>query len=127
MIYGKDNIYFANGKVTGGSTKSLLNQVQQHKKEQKDTKVFIQGAADRLGTEATEHLSAHPETYQEFNLDTGEQAYVYKSQYALLIRIDSPNRVTNVYQYSQSAKYHIGKRLFTGRTIFQKQKPTVQY
>ncbi len=103
------------------STTPANTQVQKRKQ--------IKGFAQRFGTKPFEEIQRMPSVYKITDLGNGEiQVGWHPEHLPLLVRIDDTTQnVTKVYQYDKDKPDRRGKLLYTGRTIYQKNKRPVVY
>lgn len=89
----------------------------------------IKGFAQRFGTKPFEEIQRMPSVYKVTDLGNGEiQVGWHPENMPLLIRVDNTTQnITKVYQYDKNKSDRRGKLLYTGRTIYQKNKRPVVY
>jgi outer membrane protein assembly factor BamE (lipoprotein component of BamABCDE complex) len=116
LTYGKKDIYLVDNKVIGGNYKSLQKQVDKKNAEKKEKQEQLKGSAQVFGKRSTKHLESMPSAYKKIPLDTGETMYSWKTDYGLLVRVDSADgATTKVYKYDKKADDGLGELLFTGQ------------
>lgn len=115
---------FRDNKLTGGTLDSLKDaiaaSISREKASASDAKNKQLGFAQSFGQKTTKHLAKMSSVYHGEQI--GEDMYYTwhtgDENIGMLVRIDSPDRMTAVYQYAANAENHLGKRLFSGRTLF---------
>ena len=129
VTYKDKNIYFKNGKVHGGNTKELMDQVKSSSESKKSSKQLdtdkIKSCAKYLGQKDVETLQKR-NIYKSMRIDEGIM-YTDNTSMPMLIRIDTDDGYTTVYEFNKNSKNSLGNELYTGKTIMQKQKPTYVY
>ncbi|MFT9039265.1 MAG: hypothetical protein ABF993_03975 [Schleiferilactobacillus harbinensis] len=115
---------FRDNKLSGGTLNSLKDaiaaSISREKPSASDTKNKQLGFAQSFGQKTTKHLAKMSSIYHGEQIG-GNMYYTWHTgddNIGMLVRIDSPNRMTAVYQYDADTENHLGKRLFSGRTLF---------
>lgn len=105
---------------------SHINVVMAKKKVNKNK---LKNFARAFGRKPVDTIQSMPSTYVTTQDDSGNTIYGWHPKgLPELVRVDSKNNNTDVYIYSKKGKNRmLGKCLYHGRTIYQKQKPTVIY
>lgn len=116
LTYGEKNIYLVDNKVIGGNYESLQKQVDKKNHEKKEKQEQLKSFAQAFGERSAKHLDRMPSVYKKIPLDTGETMYSWKTDYGLLVRVDSADgATTKVYKYDKKADDGLGELLFTGQ------------
>lgn len=93
------------------------------------TKSQLKSYAQAFGNRPVDYIQRMPNTYPSQKVND-DMYYLYRpdnKDKTILVRVDSPGNFTAVYKYNKKKKNLLGKKLYEGRTIYQKQKPTVIY
>lgn len=116
LTYGKKDIYLVDNKVIGGNYKALQKQVDKKNAEKKEKQEKLKSFAQAFGERSAKHLDRMPSVYKKMPLDNGETMYSWKTDYGLLVRVDSADgATTKVYKYDKKADNGLGELLFTGQ------------
>lgn len=133
MIYGNNTLYFDNGKLTGGSPKSIQKQVDKkigkEKQDKKDKKNSEQSAAQYFGSKSTQKLSEQASYVPRTQLSNGNMMYSETISDVHMYRVDDyQTGVTTVYKADDTKENGLGTILYEGKTVAQeKPKTTVIY
>lgn len=97
--------------------------------KKKLNKSKLKGFAQAFGKKPVDTIQSMPSTYVTTQDDSGNTIYGWHPKgLPELVRVDSQNNNTDVYLYNKKGKNKmLGKHLYHGRTIYQKQKTTVIY
>lgn len=132
LIYDDFYLTFENNKLIGSDLPAIQKKVDKkiakEKEAKKQKEEELKGYAQAFGRKPVDTLQSMPSVYDGQRV---EDDMVYKWQpdgLPLMFRVDSPGNFTTVYQYDKNGKYGLlGRVLYEGRTIYQKQKPTYIY
>lgn len=125
--YGGKDIYFNDYEhLSGGNMGNLVDQVlasgrksrASASNETNTQKAFAQS----FGQKAVDRLQKMPTVYKSTQLDATTMEYMWNSEHGIMIRLDTADRMTNVYLYDSNADYGRGRLLYSGRTIFTSPK-----
>lgn len=132
--YATGFVYFKNGKVSGGTLGSLSSQVMdsassssstvQSKSSQtpENSENTQKAFAQSFGQKAVDRIQKMPSVYKTAQLDATTMEYMWNSGHGIMIRLDTADRMTNVYLYDSNANYGKGLLLYSGRTVFTNPK-----
>ncbi|CAK1238112.1 hypothetical protein [Fructobacillus cardui] len=133
MTYGDNSLYFENGKLTGGSPKSIQEQVNkknsQEKQDKSDKSNSEKSAAQYFGSKSTQKLSEQASYVPRTQLGNGNMMYSETISNVHMYRVDDyQTGVTTVYKADDSKTDGLGVILYEGKTVAQdKSKTTVIY
>lgn len=84
--------------------------------------------AQAFGTKPVDQIQRMPSVYTADHVEDN-MVYTWKPDgLPMLVRVDSPGNFTTVYQYDKHGEHNaLGKKLYEGRTIYQKQKAPIVY
>lgn len=108
---------------------SQLNNVKTIMAKKRVSKTKLKGYAQAFGRKPVDTIQSMPSTYVTTQDNSGNTIYGWHPKgLPELVRVDSQNNNTDVYIFNKKGKNKmLGKHLYHGRTIYQKQKPTVIY
>lgn len=111
----QQQLTIANDNVALASKKKMSNSL-------------LKSYAQAFGNRPVDYIQRLPKIYPSQKIND-DMYYLYKpgNDKTVLVRVDSPGNYTAVYKYNKKKKNLLGKKLYEGRTIYQKQKPTVIY
>ncbi|NLS38243.1 hypothetical protein GHU05_04785 [Fructobacillus tropaeoli] len=127
------NLYFENGKLTGGDPKSIQNQVNKKSSESKKTTKSNasneKSAGQVFGSKSTQKLAEQSQYIPHTQLSNGNMMYLDTISNVKMYRIDDyQTGVTTVYKADKSKDDGRGSVLYQGQTITQdKPKSRVSY
>jgi hypothetical protein len=107
----------------------LNNYVPVVQAAKKLSKSQLKSYALSFGNRSVDYIQKLPNTYHGTKVGD-KMYYLYRPDNVdktILVRVDSPDNFTAVYKYNKRKKNLLGKKLYEGRTIFQKQEPTYIY
>lgn len=121
--YGE--FYFdKSGKLIGGSPsyiQSLVNKkIAKEKEDRKNKQNMLLGYAQSFGTKAVADIQKNTAAINSMKIDGGmEYAEAFDNGISL-VRIDTDDGYTTVYQADSNTENGLGKQLYQGKTIMQK-------
>lgn len=122
VTYEDKNIYFNKGKVRGGDTKELVDEVKKNgddkKKQEQEDREILQYRAERFGQKTVESLQRPNSPYQSEKVQEG-MIYTTKYNGEMLVRLDTDDGYTHVSEFDKNSETGMGKDLYTGKTILQ--------
>lgn len=102
-------------------TSSSSENVQEYKQR-------LSSFAQAFGTKPVDQIQRMPSVYTADHVEDNMVYTWHPDGLPMLIRVDSPGNFTTVYQYDRNGEHNaLGKKLYEGRTIYQKQKAPVVY
>lgn len=133
MTYGNNTLYFADGKLTGGSPKFIQQQVNQKNNNEKQKKTddsnSEKSAAQYFGSKSTQKLADQASYVPRTQMSNGNMMYSETISNVKMYRIDDyQTGVTTVYKADESKDDGLGAILYQGKTVTQeKPKTTIVY
>ncbi|MBS9338354.1 hypothetical protein G6R29_01725 [Fructobacillus sp. M2-14] len=133
MTYGNNTLYFADGKLTGGSPKFIQQQVNQKNSNDKQKKAddlnSEKSAAQYFGSKSTQKLAEQASYVPRTQMSNGNMMYSETISNVKMYRIDDyQTGVTTVYKADESKDDGLGAILYQGKTVTQeKPKTTIVY
>lgn len=134
LTYHGFDLYFENNKLTGGHNlpkleKKAYKAGQERKESEKNKQQEIQTFAQGFGQKPVEEIQKETMVYPSQRVGN-QMLYSWKpgKDMPTYIRVDDEHGFTTVYLYDQNAKNGLGRQLYQGKTIMQKNKqPIVNY
>lgn len=116
-------------KSKSGSSTASKSSSTNKDQAKKDYQTKLQSFAQSFGTKPVEEIQRMPSTYVTTQDQYGNTVYGWHPEgLPELVRVDSENSNTDVYLFdSQGENKMLGKHLYHGRTIFQKQRRPIVY
>ncbi|CAK1227798.1 hypothetical protein R55227_BLOPHJLP_00273 [Fructobacillus tropaeoli] len=133
MTYGNNTLYFADGKLNGGSPKFIQQQVNQknsnEKQKKSDDSNNEKSAAQYFGSKSTQKLAEQASYVPRTQMSNGNMMYSETISNIKMYRIDDyQTGVTTVYKADESKEDGLGAILYQGKTVAQeKPKTTIVY
>lgn len=132
LTYDDFYLNFENDKLIGSDLpaiqKKVSKKIKKEKQDKKDYQTRLQSFAQSFGTKPVEELQRMPSVYTSDHVEDNMVYTWHPDGLPMLIRVDSPGNFTTVYQYDRNGEHNaLGKKLYEGRTIYQKQKAPVVY
>lgn len=104
--------------ISKSETATSESNVKHAKAEQKKMKSF----ARTFGNKPAQELQRKSYTYSSNNIDGMGMVYMWKNDFGILMRVDSPDNITSVYLYDANVEQGKGELLYQGHTITNEQK-----
>lgn len=130
LTYHGFNLYFENNKLVGGNLPKLQKKAEkaasERKQREKDKQQQIQNFAQSFGQEPVEEVQKKTMVYPSQRVGNN-MMYSWKPDKDMptYIRIDDEHGFTTVYLADSNAKDGLGRQLYQGKTIMQKNKQPV--
>lgn len=127
VLYDNFELYFENNKLVGGDLPALQNKFDRKRKKDKESRknynMRLQSFAQSFGRKPVDTIQSMPSTYVTEEDGNGNTIYGWHPEgLPELVRVDSGNNNTDVYLYDEHGENKmLGKHLYHGRTIYQKQ------
>lgn len=132
LTYDDFYLNFENNKLIGSDLpaiqKKVDKKIKKEKQDKKDYQTRLQSFAQSFGTKPVEEIQRMPSVYTSDHVEDNMVYTWHPDGLPMLVRVDSPGNFTTVYQYDRNGVHHaLGKKLYEGRTIYQKQKRPIVY
>lgn len=132
LTYDGFYLNFENNKLIGSDLpaiqKKVDKKIKKEKQDKKDYQTRLQSFAQSFGTKPVEEIQRMPSVYTSDHVEDNMVYTWHPDGLPMLVRVDSPGNFTTVYQYDKNGVHHaLGKKLYEGRTIYQKQKRPIVY
>ena len=128
LYYGDEDFDFNENKLIGASVKSVQDKIdakfkadQQSEKKQREEQDSLKYQAQYFGQKDVETLQKMSSTYKSTRIDNG-MMYTFHFNNDMLIRVDTDDGYTTVYKYDENTSDGLGDKLYSGKTIMQKEK-----
>lgn len=126
LTYHGFDLYFEADKLVGGSIPAIQKQVDQkiakEKEAKKNKQSQLQSHAEYFGNKPVASLQKNTAAYKGFRVgDDMVYNFKFADDEPTLIRVDSADGLTTVYEADKNAADGRGKELYTGKTIINKQ------
>ena len=130
LTYHGFHLYFENNKLVGGNLPKLQKKAEkaasERKQSEKNKQQQIQNFAQSFGQEPVEEVQKKTMVYPSQRVGNN-MMYSWKPDKDMptYIRIDDEHGFTTVYLADSNAKNGLGRQLYQGKTIMQKNKQPV--
>lgn len=107
------------------SSSNAMSKAESRRQENDRLKSFAQS----FGTKPVAEIQRMPSVYTSDQVEDNMVYTWHPQDMPLLVRVDAPGNFTTVYKYDKNGEHNaLGEKLYTGRTIYQRQpKYVLQY
>lgn len=103
---------------SSSSSSSAISKAESRRQENDRLKSFAQS----FGTKPVAEIQRMPSVYTSDQVEDNMVYTWHPQNMPLLVRVDAPGNFTTVYKYDKNGEHNaLGEKLYTGRTIYQRQ------